>query len=85
MFHLKYICLCNVKRCTYIPHNLLAINSRLDVRIACDGLQQKFQHAEHFTHAPTSHLLAMSVMGKRLNPFDPGPLGGMIEGSLGVM
>ena len=28
------------------------IDLRLDVRIACDGLQQKFQHAEYFTCHP---------------------------------
>ena len=30
-------------------HFILAIDLRLDVRLACDGLQQKFQHAEYFT------------------------------------
>ena len=28
---------------------ILAIDLRLDVRIACYGLQHKFQHAEYFT------------------------------------
>ena len=41
-----------VKPCTDIVTNLLAIGLRLDVRIACDGLQQKFQHAEHSTCDP---------------------------------
>ena len=42
-------------RCRYIADvagNLLAIGLRLDVRIACNGLQQKFQHAEYFTCDP---------------------------------
>ena len=34
---------------SYAARNLPAIESQLDVRIACEGLQQKFQHAEHFT------------------------------------
>ena len=29
--------------------NLVAIGLRLDVLIACDGLQQKFQYAEYLT------------------------------------
>ena len=33
----------------HIARTLPAIGLRLGVRIACDGLQQKFQHAEHFT------------------------------------
>ena len=37
----------NVKPCTDVASNLLAIDLRLDVRIACDALKQKFQHAEH--------------------------------------
>ena len=35
-----------IKSCTDVASNLLAIDLRLDIRIACDGLQQKFQHAE---------------------------------------
>ena len=34
---------------TDVANNLLAIDLRLDVQIACDGLQQRFQHAEYFT------------------------------------
>ena len=46
-------CVCShieghLKPCTDVASNLLAIDLRLDVRIACDGLQQKFQHAEYF-------------------------------------
>ena len=32
--------------------NLVAIGLQLDIRIACKGLQQKFQHVEHFTCDP---------------------------------
>ena len=38
-----------VKPRTDVASNLLAIDLRLDVRIACGGLQQKFQNAEYFT------------------------------------
>ena len=38
-----------VKPHTHIARNLLVIELRLDVRIASDDLQQKFQHAEYFT------------------------------------
>ena len=34
-----------VKPCTDVACNLLAIDLRLNIRIACDGLQHKFQHA----------------------------------------
>ena len=37
---------------THVSHNLLVIDLRLDVRKGCDGLQQKFQHAEYFTCNP---------------------------------
>ena len=40
------------KLCTDVASNLVAIDLRLDVRIACDGLQQKFQRAEYFTCDP---------------------------------
>ena len=43
---------CGHKPCTDIASNLLAIDLQLDVRIACNGLQQKFQHAEYFTCNP---------------------------------
>ena len=43
---------CGHKPCTDIASNLLAIDLQLDVRIACNGLQQKFQHAEYFTCDP---------------------------------
>ena len=35
---------------TDIAHNLLAIDLQLDIRNNCEGLQQKFQHAEYFTY-----------------------------------
>ena len=41
-----------IKPYTDVASNLLAIDLRLDVHIACDGLQQKFQHAEYFTCDP---------------------------------
>ena len=41
-----------VVACTDIASNLLAIELQLDVRFACNGLQQKFQHAEYFTCDP---------------------------------
>ena len=40
------------KPCTDIASNLLAIELQLDVRIACNGLQQKFQHAEYLYAIP---------------------------------
>ena len=36
----------NLKPRTDVARNLLAIDLRLDFQIACDGLQQKFHHAE---------------------------------------
>ena len=41
-----------LKPCTDVASNLLAIGLQLDFRIAYDGLQQKFQHAEYFTCDP---------------------------------
>ena len=38
-----------LKPCTDVASSLLAIDLRLNVRIAFDGLQQKFQHAKYFT------------------------------------
>ena len=35
-----------------VASNLLVIDLRLDVRIACDSLKQKFQHAEYSTCDP---------------------------------
>ena len=40
------------KPCTDIASNLLAIELQLDVRIACNGLQQKFQHAVYLHAIP---------------------------------
>ena len=37
---------------THVAHNLLVIDLQLDVQNDCDGLQQKFQHAEYFTCDP---------------------------------
>ena len=34
---------------TDVALNVPVIDVRLDVRIVCYGLQQKFQHAEYFT------------------------------------
>ena len=33
---------------TDVASNLLVIDFQLDIRIACDDLQQKLQHAEYF-------------------------------------
>ena len=44
--------LLHVKSCTDVASNLLVVELRLDVQIACDNLQQKFQHAEYFTCDP---------------------------------
>ena len=38
-----------INPCTDVASHLLAIDLRLDVQIARDGLQQTFQHAEYFT------------------------------------
>ena len=40
---------CCLKPCIEVASDLVEIGLPLDVRIACDGLQQKFQHAEYFT------------------------------------
>ena len=48
-----------VKLCTDVASHLLAIDLRLDVRTACDGLQQKFQHGEYFTCDP---LISQSIL-----------------------
>ena len=37
------------KPCTDMASNLIVIGLQNDVRITCDCLQQKFQHAEYFT------------------------------------
>ena len=41
-----------LKPCTDVANNLLEIDLRLEVSITCDGLQQKFQHAEYLTCDP---------------------------------
>ena len=43
---------CGFKPCTNVASNLPKIGLRLDVQIACDGLQQKFHYAEYFTCDP---------------------------------
>ena len=40
------------KLCTEVASILPVIDLGLDIRIACDGLQQKFQHVEYFTCDP---------------------------------
>ena len=42
-----------LKPCREVASNLLAIDLRLNIRIACEGLQQKFQHAEYFSCDPS--------------------------------
>ena len=51
---------------TDVASNLLAIDLRLDIQIACDGLQQKFKHAEYFTGDP---LIYQSIFGRFSNGF----------------
>ena len=41
-----------VKPCTDVARDLFAIDSRFNVCIACDGLQQKFQNVEYFACDP---------------------------------
>ena len=48
-----------LKPCTDVVSNLLVIDLGWNVRIACDGLQQKFQHAEYFTCDP---LISQSIL-----------------------
>ena len=43
---------CCIHPRTHVAHNLPAIDLQLDVQNGCDGLQQKFQHAEYFTYDP---------------------------------
>ena len=45
-------CVMSLKPRAHVSCNLLAIDLRLDVRNDCDGLEQKFQHAEYFTSDP---------------------------------
>ena len=44
---------------TDVASNFLAIDLRLDVQIACEGLQHKFQHAEYFT---CDSLISQSIL-----------------------
>ena len=55
-----------LKPCTGVASNLLAIGLRLDVPTACDGLQQKFQHAEYFSCDP---LVFLSIFIRFSNGF----------------
>ena len=55
-----------VRPCTDVASNLLVIDFLLDVRIACDGLQHKFQHAEHFTCDP---LISQPILIRFSNGF----------------
>ena len=41
-----------LKPCIDIASNLVVIDLRLDIQIACDGLHQKFQNSEHLTCDP---------------------------------
>ena len=41
-----------LRPCTDVVSNLLAIDLRLNIPTACDGLQKKFQHAENFAWDP---------------------------------
>ena len=57
---------CGHKPWTDIASNLLAIELQLDVRIACNGLQQKFQHAEYFACDP---LISQPIFIQSSNSF----------------
>ena len=50
-----------LKSCTDVANNWLVIDLWLDVQIACNGLQQKFQQSEYFTCDPliSSHHLSL--------------------------
>ena len=49
--------------CTDVTSNLLAI----DVRIACDGLQRKFQHAKYFSCDINSYLISQFIFSQFSN------------------
>ena len=55
-----------VRPCTDVASNSLVIDFLLDVRIACDGLQQKFQHTEYFTCDP---LISQPILIRFSNGF----------------
>ena len=55
-----------LKPFTDVASNLVVIDLRLDVRIACDDLQQKFQHAEYFTCDPS---ITQSILIRFSNSF----------------
>ena len=39
----------NLKPCTHIARSLLVVDLQLDVQMACNDLQKKFQHVECIT------------------------------------
>ena len=56
------------KPCTDVASTLLAIELQLDIRFPCNGLQQKFQHAEYFTCDP---LISQPIFIISSNGFSP--------------
>ena len=40
--------ICTLSSCLHVACNLVAIDLQLDLQMACNDLQQKFQHAEYF-------------------------------------
>ena len=66
-----------LKPWTHVAIGLPEIDFRLDVGITCDGVQQKFQHAEYFTRNPLTspivcHILQQCrcFLGTACNPCD---------------
>ena len=57
-----------LKPCTDVASNLLVIDLQVDVRMACDGLQQKFQHAGFFT---CEFLISQSIFSRFSNDLHP--------------
>ena len=55
-----------LKPCTDVASNLLVIDLRFDVQIACDGLPQKIEHAGYFTCDP---LISLPIFIRFPNSF----------------
>ena len=56
----------SIQPCTDVASNLHAIGLRLDVQIGCNGLKQKFQHAEYFT---CNRLIIQPILTRFSNDF----------------
>ena len=64
--HRKGILTSPLKPCMDTASNLLVIDLQLDIQIACDGLQEKFQHTEYFT---CNLLISQSILIRFSNSF----------------